>query len=524
MSIDVSNFISQLTGNFSSSIGSSNIKTTNSYSKSNQSFDDFMSKVNNQSSNSNKVESQNNDENDDKFKEVKSNDSINSDVNKVNDDESSNSNASNDDKKIKLSNETREALKNLGVSDEEIDNVKSLDDLKNLVEKKLLDSNNLEKLLRGDLLNNSAMDKLIMLLMSSFNQTNIQNVSDNIVSNLKNQINDLIKSLSGQNSNEKVTQLLDNFKDNVQKLIQANCSNTNDPAFKLLVTKNVESQILNLISGSMDQSKFNVILPKVKQELTSLLNDVAKDIKNQKLNNSDVLNNLVNLLKQDQSLDKAVAETYSSSDNLDSNNSSSNKDENLTSNQSSKDSSFLSSLTSKDDKSNSISKVTNFMTQFNNTVNSLDTAGNGENIVIDKTNLNNDIIKTLKYMESNDVKNLTVKINPKELGEVTIKLTMEAGQMKASITANNKDAYNLLNSNILDITNKLQNNDIKIQNISLSIYEDTTFFKDGSNNQENNGQGQNKEQKHSTDKVNGSSNDNTLDNLGTVQSNVNMLA
>ncbi len=524
MKIDISNSISQMTNGFNSNIGN-NIKTASGCSNSNKSFDDFMSKVNNNvhDSNSNKVKLKNDDKTNDKLKSNKLNDDDGSNISKVNDDKS-NSNSSSDDKKVKLSKETKKALKSIGASDKEINNIKSLDDLKSLIEKKLLDSDNLQKLLSGSLLNNSAVNKLLMLFMTSSNQANIQSVSDNIIADLKNQINDLLKGLSGQNSNDKITQLLDNFKDNVQKAVQANCSNTNDPAFKVLVTKNVESQILNLLSGNMDESKFNSMLPKVKQELISLLNDAAKDVKNQKVNNSDVLNNLVNLLKQDQGLDKTAVETYSSADNLDSNNSNLNKDENLTNNQSTKDESFLNLLTNKDDKSSGISKVTNFMNQFNNTVNNLDTAVNGNNITINKANLNNDIIKALKYMESNNVKNLTVKINPKELGEVTINLTMEAGEMKANITASTKDAYNLLNSNIANITNKLQNNDIKIQNVSLGIYnEDTTFFKDGSNSQENSGQGSNKDQKHFTDRTNGS-NDDTLDSSSSIDSNVNMLA
>lgn len=79
-------------------------------------------------------------------------------------------------------------------------------------------------------------------------------------------------------------------------------------------------------------------------------------------------------------------------------------------------------------------------------------------------------------MEVNDIKNLTVKINPKELGEMVIKITMENGKMKANITANNKEAFNLLNANLQDITDKLQKGTVKIENFSLNLYEDTTFF------------------------------------------------
>ncbi|MCH4237310.1 MAG: flagellar hook-length control protein FliK, partial [Clostridium tyrobutyricum] len=87
-----------------------------------------------------------------------------------------------------------------------------------------------------------------------------------------------------------------------------------------------------------------------------------------------------------------------------------------------------------------------------------------------------------------------VKISPKELGNITINLVMEEGKMKAVITASNKDAYNILNSNIQDLSNKFQNSEIKIQNFSLNLYhEDTTFFKgEGKNRQDQGSSKQNK--------------------------------
>lgn len=130
-----------------------------------------------------------------------------------------------------------------------------------------------------------------------------------------------------------------------------------------------------------------------------------------------------------------------------------------------------------------VSKAVNFMNQFNKIANveNLEI----ENIVINKETLNTDVIKAVKYMELNDMKNLTVKINPKDLGELVIKITMESGKMKANITANNKEAFNLLNANLQDITDKLQRASIKIENFSLNLYEDTTFFnKDKDRSQE----------------------------------------
>jgi len=91
-----------------------------------------------------------------------------------------------------------------------------------------------------------------------------------------------------------------------------------------------------------------------------------------------------------------------------------------------------------------------------------------------------DIVKNVKFMTMNDMKELTLKVVPKELGEISIKLIMESGIMKAKIQAVNKDTYNLIQNNSANIMEKLNENNIKIQNVEVSIYqEDTLFHKDG---------------------------------------------
>lgn len=106
-----------------------------------------------------------------------------------------------------------------------------------------------------------------------------------------------------------------------------------------------------------------------------------------------------------------------------------------------------------------------------------------EELVIKKETMVDDIVKTVKFMDNGSLKNLTVKINPKELGEMVISIVMEDGKIKANVTASNKEAYNLINANLNEINNKLENSQIKIQNFTLNLYEDATFFK-GEHNQD----------------------------------------
>jgi flagellar hook-length control protein FliK len=102
---------------------------------------------------------------------------------------------------------------------------------------------------------------------------------------------------------------------------------------------------------------------------------------------------------------------------------------------------------------------------------------NSEATVVNKNTLVNDVVKVIKYMNINSLKELTIKVTPVDLGEMTIKVTMEGNLLKANISASNKETYSLLNSNIADLKNSLNNSQIKVQEVAINIYnDDTTFF------------------------------------------------
>jgi len=166
-----------------------------------------------------------------------------------------------------------------------------------------------------------------------------------------------------------------------------------------------------------------------------------------------------------------------------------------------------------------INKAANFTAQFNN-IKEDNIAVEDTKMVISKNNIVQDVVKTVKFMQMKDLKQLTVKIAPKELGDVIIKLTMNNGVMKASITATNKEAYNLLNNNLSDINNKMNNTEIKINDFNFNFNSgDSTFFKDGSERQ---GEWQqNKKSDLSRILVDEEINVESVDN---VDSNVNILA
>ena len=88
-----------------------------------------------------------------------------------------------------------------------------------------------------------------------------------------------------------------------------------------------------------------------------------------------------------------------------------------------------------------------------------------------------DTVKTIKYMVNNSIKELVVKVNPGNLGDVTIKISMVGNEVKANISTASKELYNYINSD--EIKNMLNQENIKVSEVNISLYqEDTTFFKE----------------------------------------------
>ncbi len=104
-----------------------------------------------------------------------------------------------------------------------------------------------------------------------------------------------------------------------------------------------------------------------------------------------------------------------------------------------------------------------------------------EPIPVNEATMAKDIITNVKYMSENNIQELTVKIYPEEMGEVTIKLLSEEGIMRADIKATSKETYLLLNANVEEIKKSLSNENIQIKEVNIELYsEDTTYFSGGS--------------------------------------------
>lgn len=346
-------------------------------------------------------------------------------------------------------------------------------------------------------------------------------------------VTNLINSLTSKNEGTKVnvSQLLttasDNplaaFNDDIAKLLEANTSknaenlNINDSIKNII--KDIDKSLISTLNTEASKTNtaalpdsYENILSTLKPQMAdqSKTTSKAEDIKlNQvtevKVNaDSSAVNKTVKNDLQQDSKNSTAGEEKKSSVSV-------SLDKEKSTNKSSGDD-FLNKLLSSDDKNSKFSRVSSFMTQFNNFKTDMPVIQDGS-IVVNKVTVGDDMVKAIKYMDVNGIKDITVKIMPKELGEVVVKLTMENGEMKANITASNKEAYNLLSSNLKDIADKLQTSDIKIQNFNINIYnEDTTFFRDNSNSQSQQGYKQ-KQSGSSVKEIADEKTDNSNENL-----------
>ncbi|MBW9170658.1 flagellar hook-length control protein FliK [Clostridium estertheticum] len=342
---------------------------------------------------------------------------------------------------------------------------------------------------------NNTLKKLIDLLNQSLKKTSGESASTEKTTDQMAQIQQLLQSLTVmiQNTDKTTTTKTSGTELNSINLEELLGPEKLTPETKSNLKNNL-SEILSLLEKSKGNNKVTPEILVMIQKLTTQVKDVKSDLNLLKVptseigsDNSDeksIKDNSIKMLKS-QNI-KSTSESISKNQNQ---SLSYNKKENKSSENSSSEEKFLNKLLSGDKDDMKISKAVNFMNQFQTVKTSDASKVLSANLVVDKNNFEADVIKSVKFMEVNNIKDLTVKMNPRELGEITIKLTMESGIMKASILAQNKETYNLLNNNVSDIQDRLKNMDIKIQSLDINVYEDSTFFNKNfsGNNNNNNG-------------------------------------
>ncbi|MZK49848.1 flagellar hook-length control protein FliK [Clostridium beijerinckii] len=189
---------------------------------------------------------------------------------------------------------------------------------------------------------------------------------------------------------------------------------------------------------------------------------------------SDLLGNKQNSGNKVLTLEDMLSKNYSQ-DNGGNNDSSTSKNNTPTA---SKEEKFLNSLID-DNKDDSLNKINLFASRTSAIQNQ--GVNNTRGLTINKATFVDDLIKDVKFMSTNSLKELTVKVNPGNLGEITIKLVQEDGVIKANLKANSKDTTALISQNLSDIKKQLGEQNLKIADVNIELYQDdTTFFSEQS--------------------------------------------
>ncbi|MGG7199956.1 flagellar hook-length control protein FliK [Clostridium butyricum] len=300
-----------------------------------------------------------------------------------------------------------------------------------------------------DSTNKDEINEIIESLLNSLN--NLLGLKDN--SNVNQQLNLEIKDMSLETSGSDSLKVLNQL---LELLSSENAKSSFDSE-SLTSMKDLLSHLQGQLS---DESK---VSDKMKDGLGDIISKLTDMI-------DDANNNGKKVLTLEEMLNKGYSQDQSS-------NESENNEMFSGKKETSKEDKFLNSLLD-DNKDNSVDNKINLFASRTQNVQGQNTVVRG--LTVNKATFTQDLIQDVKYMSTNNLKELTVKVNPGNLGEITIKLIQEDGLMKANLKANSKETTALLSQNLAEIKKELGDQSIKISEVNIDLYnEDTTFFKDG---------------------------------------------
>ncbi|WP_026888285.1 flagellar hook-length control protein FliK [Clostridium beijerinckii] len=245
----------------------------------------------------------------------------------------------------------------------------------------------------------------------------------------------------------------------------------------------IMEKIVELLKNDSVKSKLDVSSLNLMEKLLGNLNGSIKEnaTESTKSNLKGIMSEISDLLENKQNagnkvltLEDMLSKNYSQ-DNGESEDSSASKNNTPTA---SKEEKFLNSLVD-DNKDDSLNKINLFASRASAIQNQ--SVNNARGLTINKATFADDLIKDVKFMNTNSLKELTVKVNPGNLGEITIKLVQEDGLIKANLKANSKETSALISQNLSDIKKQLGEQNLKIADVNIDLYQDdTTFFSDQS--------------------------------------------
>lgn len=347
-------------------------------------------------------------------------------------------------------------------------------------------------------------DELLQSILSSLNISNLNNELDNInsMSNKSTQdINNLIDDLNQlDNKNLIGNLLLNNSQDESQV--------SEDIFNNLMQDIVVVDELLNLrqqLESKNINSEENILSNSI-EELDNIQSDESdKSIDNQ-------TNSITNAVNIEESYNQLEISTLSNKSNLFNNTKSDLENDDLDT---------LEGILDED--SNNLIGFNNVITETENTSGKVDIDSAPIREVRQEA-IGDDIVQTVRYLNENGLEEIKVKINPRELGEMTIKIMKSLEETKLSITITNEDIYDLVNKNVSEITKHLKSLDINVKEVFVDVKSNNEhFFSDNLNqefdrNNKNNGkQKKNKLQKFESENLD------SIDEIEIKEDNLNIL-
>ena len=146
-------------------------------------------------------------------------------------------------------------------------------------------------------------------------------------------------------------------------------------------------------------------------------------------------------------------------------------------------------------------------------------------VTIRASNIGDDFIKMVKYLKNNNIEEIKVNLNPKELGDMTIKLLKDSEATKIFIHVGKEETFNMLNKNLHDINKHLADLGIKAKDIVVEMKSnDQNFFSDNLSQEFSNREEQKNQKRNNRRNDTNLNSVEDLDENKKDESNLNILA
>ncbi|WP_168190023.1 flagellar hook-length control protein FliK [Caloramator sp. E03] len=96
-------------------------------------------------------------------------------------------------------------------------------------------------------------------------------------------------------------------------------------------------------------------------------------------------------------------------------------------------------------------------------------------IIKNESDITEVIVEKFKTLKLPGFTEVRVKLKPEDLGEVVVKVVLEKGEINGNIITDKKEVANMIINQIETLKNDLKNNNINLNNISVSVASDDSY-------------------------------------------------